>query len=78
VWGSGGNAAVSHRELTTLLTTTMTTVRLPDTLTYTTTEFVSCLVARSARAYGSEGWGFESLRARALRARAVSRRLKAA
>jgi hypothetical protein len=51
-------------ELTTVLTTTMTTVRLPDTSTYTTRELVSCLVTPPARAYGSEGWGFESLRAR--------------
>src|SRR5271167_192734 len=50
--------------LTTVLTTTMTTVRLPDTSTYTTSELVLCLVAPSACAYGSEGWGFESLRAR--------------
>jgi hypothetical protein len=42
----------------------MTTVGLPDTSTYKTVELVSCLVAQSARAYGSEGWGFESLRAR--------------
>src|ERR1700758_3174713 len=46
-----GNAAVSHRELTTVLTT-MTTVGLPST--YTTTELVSCLVAPSACAYGSD------------------------
>src|ERR1700739_4891803 len=51
--------------LTTVLTTTMTTVRLPDTSTYTTSELVLCLVAQSACADGSEGWGFESLRARA-------------
>ena len=44
----------------------MTTVGLPDTSTYTTIELVSCLVTPSARAYGSEGWGFESLRARSL------------
>jgi hypothetical protein len=50
-----GSAAVSHRELTTALTTTMTTVGLPDTFTYTTTELVSCLVEPSACAYGSEG-----------------------
>jgi len=37
--GSGG-ADVSHRELTTVLTTTITTVRLADTSTYTTTELV--------------------------------------
>src|SRR5271166_2170725 len=43
----------------------MTTVGLPDTFTYTTIELVSCLVVSSARAYGSEGWGFESLRAHA-------------
>jgi hypothetical protein len=42
----------------------MTTVGLPDTFTYTTAESVSRLVARSTCAYGSEGWGFESLRAR--------------
>src|ERR1700740_1450424 len=58
-----GRAAVSHRDLTTALTT-MTTVGLPDTFTYTTTELVSCLVEPSACAYGSEGWRFESLRAR--------------
>jgi len=58
-------AAVSRRELTTVLTTTMTTVGLPDTSTYRTIELVSCLVAESACAYGSEGWEFESLRARA-------------
>jgi hypothetical protein len=51
-------------ELTTVLTTTMTTVGLPDTLNDATVELVSCLVTPSARAYGSEGWGFESLRAR--------------
>jgi hypothetical protein len=50
--------------LTTGLTTTMTTVELPHAFAYTTTELVSCLVTPSARAYGSEGWGFESLRAR--------------
>ena len=42
----------------------MTTDGLPDTFTYTTTESVSRLVAPSTCAYGSEGWGFESLRAR--------------
>ena len=47
-----------RRELTTVLTTTMTTVGLPDTSTYTTIEFVSCLVAPPACAYGSEGWGW--------------------
>jgi len=46
----------------------MTTVGLPDNFTYTTTELVSCLVEPSACAYGSEGWGFESLRARHLSA----------
>jgi hypothetical protein len=40
----------------------MTTVGLPDTLYYATVELASCLVTRSARVYGSEGWGFESLR----------------
>jgi hypothetical protein len=62
VWGSGGNAVVSHRVLTTLLTT-MTTVVLPDTSTYTTMELVSCLITPSARAYGSE------VRSRLLRVR---------
>src|SRR5262249_42047846 len=42
----------------------MTTIRLPDTSTNTTTELASCLVTQCARAYGSEGWEFESLRAR--------------
>jgi len=63
-------AAVSRRELTTVLTTTMTTVGLPDTSTYRTIELVPCLVAESACAYGSEGQGFESF-GRALRARSV-------
>jgi hypothetical protein len=40
-------------ELTTLLTTTMTTVGLPDTSTYTTTNLISRLVAPPARSYGS-------------------------
>jgi hypothetical protein len=53
-----------HAELTTVLTTTMTTVGLPDASTYTTIELASCLITPPARAYGSEGWGFESLRAR--------------
>ena len=39
-----GSAAVSRRELTTVMTTTMTTVRLPDTLTYATIELASSLV----------------------------------
>jgi hypothetical protein len=52
---NGGSAAVSHRELTTVRTTTMTTVGLPDTLTYATVELASCLVTPSARAYGSKG-----------------------
>jgi len=42
----------------------MTTFGLPHTLNYATVELASCLVTPSARAYGSEGWGFESLRAR--------------
>jgi hypothetical protein len=42
----------------------MTTVGLADTSTYTTMELISRLVAISACTYGSEGWGFESLRAR--------------
>jgi hypothetical protein len=46
---------LSHRELTIVLTTTMTTVRLPDTATYTTTELGSFLVTPCVRAYGSEG-----------------------
>src|ERR1700758_2642645 len=54
----------------------MTTAGLPDTSTYTTRELVSCLVARSACAYGSEGWGFESLQARAAEARAAQRRFR--
>ena len=45
----------SNRELTTALTTTMTTVGLPDTSTHTTIELESCLFAPSARAYGSKG-----------------------
>ncbi len=49
---------------TTVLTTTMTTVGLPDTSTYTTIELISCLVAPSACTYGSKGEGFESFRAR--------------
>jgi hypothetical protein len=57
-------AAISHGELTTVLTPTMTTVGLAYTPSYTTTELLSCLVIPSACAYGSEGWGFESLRAR--------------
>ncbi|MCW2651042.1 MAG: hypothetical protein JWR32_2018 [Mycobacterium sp.] len=43
-----------HRELTTVLTTTATTVGLPDTFTYTTIELLSRLVTPSARAYGSQ------------------------
>jgi hypothetical protein len=38
----------SNRELTTALTTTMTTVGLPDTSAYPTLELVSCLIAQSA------------------------------
>jgi hypothetical protein len=41
----------------TVLTTTITTVGLPDTSTYTTIELVSRLVTPSAHTYGSEGWG---------------------
>ena len=52
-------AAISHGELTTVLTPTMTTVGLAYTSSYTTTELVSCLVIPSACTYGSEGWGFE-------------------
>ena len=58
-------AAVSRRELTTVLTTTMTTVGLPDTVTYTTIELVSCLVAPSACLRIRRLW-FESLRAHPL------------
>jgi hypothetical protein len=57
------NAAITHRELTTILTT-MTTVGLTDASAYTTQELVSWLVTPTACAYGSDGWGFESLRAR--------------
>jgi hypothetical protein len=42
----------------------MTTVGLPDTSNYRRIEPISCLVVASACAYGSEGLGFESLRAR--------------
>ena len=42
-------------ELTTVPTTTITTVGLPNTLNYATVELASCLVTPSARAYGSEG-----------------------
>jgi hypothetical protein len=52
---------ISHREPTTVLTTTMTTVGLPDTFTYTTIELVSCLVVPSACGYGSEGEGVRIL-----------------
>ena len=44
-----------HRELTTTLTTTMTTVGLLDTSNYTTRELGSRVVTPSACAYGSEG-----------------------
>jgi hypothetical protein len=47
--------------LTTILTTTMTTVTLPDTSAYTTVGLAPCLFAPPARAYGLEGYGFESL-----------------
>jgi hypothetical protein len=39
----------------------MTTIGLPDNSTYTTIDLVSCLVAPSACAYGSEGYGFQAL-----------------
>jgi hypothetical protein len=68
-------AAISHRELTTVLTTTMTTVGLADTSSYTTTELVPSLVEPSACTYGSEGWGFESLRARHNQTRAALTRV---
>jgi hypothetical protein len=50
-----GMPAVSHRELTTVLMTTMMAVGLTDTFTYTAIELVSCLVVSSACACGSEG-----------------------
>ena len=53
----------------------MTTFRLPDTLNYTTVEFTSCLVTPSAHAYGSEGWEFESRRARRVQMRRRSEAL---
>jgi hypothetical protein len=67
-------AAVSYRELTTLLTTTMTTVGLTETATNTTREFVLCLLTPSACSYGSEGWEFESLRAHSTQRRFPSLR----
>lgn len=56
---SAGSAAVSHRELTTVLTTTMTTVGLSDA-TYMTRELVSCLGMSSACDYRSEDYSFEA------------------
>jgi hypothetical protein len=56
------SAAVSHHALTTVLTTTMTTVGLPDTSTYTTIKLASCLVTPPAHAYGSEGSSSASMR----------------
>src|ERR1700736_2184535 len=53
--GYADGAALSHREPTTVLTTTMTTAGLPDTFTSPTRELVSSLVVPSACAYGSEG-----------------------
>jgi hypothetical protein len=50
------NAAITHRELTTILTT-MTTVGLTDASAYTTQELVAWLVTPTACAYGSEGRG---------------------
>jgi hypothetical protein len=58
-----GSTAVSQREPTTVLTTTMTTVGASRRSTYTTIEPASCLVTPSGCAYGSEGSGFKSLRA---------------
>jgi hypothetical protein len=55
-------------ELTTVLTT-MTTVRLPDTFSYTTTELLSCLVVTSACADGSEGSSSASRRCNPFRIR---------
>jgi hypothetical protein len=51
--------------LMTVLTTTMTIFGLPDTPNKATVKHASRVVTPSARAYGSEGWGIESLRARA-------------
>jgi hypothetical protein len=48
----------------TVLTTTMTTFGLPDTLSCATVELAARLLTPSVRADGSEGWGIESLRAR--------------
>ncbi len=62
-YGKGLECHGLRRELTTVLTTTMTTMELRDTSRYTTAGLLSCLVIRSACSYGSEGWGFESLRA---------------
>ena len=62
VWDVTGLLLFCPR-LTTVLTITMTTFGLPDTLNYATVELASCLVTPSARAYGSEGSAFESLRA---------------
>jgi hypothetical protein len=51
-------AAVSHRELTTVVTPhNDDDSRLPDAFPYTTIELVSSLVVPSACDYGSEGWG---------------------
>jgi hypothetical protein len=52
-----GGVPLFRAELTTILTTTMTTFRPLDTLNYTTVESTSCLVTPSARGYGSEGLG---------------------
>ena len=49
---------------TTFLMTTLTTAGHPHTPSYITQGLPSCLVTVSARAYGSEGLGFGSLRAR--------------
>ncbi len=45
---------VPPRERTTVLTTTMTTVGLPNTSAYTAKQLASCLVVSSACAYGSK------------------------
>ena len=56
VWDVTGLLLFCPR-LTTVLTITMTTFGLPDTLNYATVELASRLVTPSACAYGSEGWG---------------------
>ena len=57
-----------NRELMTVLTTTMTTVGLPDTLNYATVDIALRLVTQSARGYGSDGWGSDPFGRAAYRA----------